>query len=164
MHQLQLLPFLPHVSRNKFSSPEFKALEREWQQKLKESGFNDAESGPYLKEWDSFYFQARHEPQSFNLHHDYYYLAVHFLNEHEFSSQYEKDIWKMHANGMGYREIAKEIEKTQTHTSHCSERHCDIFCLIQTGESFIVNKDKVGLIIKRLITIMMKNRREKING
>lgn len=139
---------------------ELKELEQIWYKKLKEDGFKDIESGPYLKEWDSFYFQARHEPESFKLHADYYYLAHQFLHSFTFNSEYEKSIWDMHSRGLSYREIASKIEASQTHTQYCSQRHCDIFCLIQNGESFIVNKDKVGMIVKKLKARMMKFLRE----
>lgn len=149
------------MSQAKFNSLEFKALLQSWNEKLKKDGFNDAETGPYLKEWDSFYFQARHDPLTFKLHADYFNLAHQFLNSHKFISEYEKAIWNMHSEGLGYREIAKKIVITQTHTPHCSAYHCDIFCLISTGEFFIANKDKVGLIVKKLKTIMMKKLREE---
>lgn len=145
------------MSRNKYSSPEFKKLQADWYARIKEEGFNDAEQGPYLKEWDSFYFQARHHPQSFSSHHDYYYWAEQFLNSFDFSTDTEKDIWALHASGLGYREIARDIESTQAHSPHCTKDRCDIFCLIKTGGLFIVNKDKVGKIIARLRTIMIKS-------
>lgn len=143
------------MGQSKFKTDEFKSLKSLWYKKLKDEGFDDKESGPYLKEWDSHYFQARHEPHTFHIHHDYYYLATHFLNSHTFNSDFERQIWHLHSTGMGYREIAREIETSQTHTPHCKKNYCDLFCLIKSGDFYIANKDKVNQIIKRLKRTML---------
>lgn len=135
---------------------DLKALQKLWYEKLKSEGFDDIEDGPYLKEWDSFYFQTRHEPQSFSLKHEYYYLAEHFLTSFEFKSEIEKEIWRLHSEGLGFRDISKAIKRlVAAHTPYCTQFVCDLFCENKLTHAFIINKDKVAFIIAKFKKIML---------
>jgi hypothetical protein len=105
----------------------------EWNKKLADSGFKDAETTDkagrrQLKQWDSCYFQQRHDFERFQSKASYYLAAYHFLHSHRFLSQTDRHIWQLHAEGYGLRVIATSL-----------------VCLgIKT------NKDQVATVINRL--------------
>lgn len=125
-----------------------------WYEKLKSSGFEDVEDGPYLKEWHSCYFQIRHKPYAFKVKQDYYYHATHFLLVHDFDSYLDRAIWELHAKGTSVREIAEEIK--HTHTPNCLKTECHIFCPHYLSKTTAINKDKVCQVIGRLRAIFLK--------
>lgn len=143
---------------------ELQALQKEWYQKLKESGFKDAEqesaqnAEPYLKEWHSCYFSERHHPTVFQIKHEYFYRAEQFLNDHNFSSETEREIWRLHSEGVSYREIAKRLgNKKRAHLLHCRPHQCDIFCSAASSDGLDIgalNKDKAQLVVTRLKEVM----------
>lgn len=115
-----------------------KSLLKIWDEKLKQSGFRDIEKRNKkgeltLAAWESHYFQARHEPEIFEIKQDYYYKATQFLHAHKFKSQTDKHIWEMHSNGHGLRVIAQS--------------------LISSGMTR-ANKDYVATIVNRLKAAM----------
>lgn len=99
----------------------FKALQKVWYDKLKESGFEDIEdtNSPheYLKTWHSSYFQIVHEPIAYEHKKVYYEQASAFLHEYFTDHQYglfdkfRPDlVWELHVQGVSVREIAKRLE------------------------------------------------------
>lgn len=125
---------------NPYKSPEFKKLRSTWYEKLKQEGFKDAEhtanhsENSELKQWDSCYFQLRHEPEIFMLRQEYYLYAFQFLNAHSFQNPTRKRIWALYAEGKGARDITKQMKADkQQHTEEGS-----------------INKDKVALILREL--------------
>ena len=97
---------------------EFQKLEGIWNEKLKESGFEDAEtSSRRLKKWSSrFYSNVPHSIIWANKF-EYFRIAEFFLNEHKFKDEREKIIWAYHTNGVGVREIVETLEKVGIKTS-----------------------------------------------
>lgn len=113
-----------------FRSAQFQALQREWDEKLKESGFVDAESGAekqYLKAYHSFKKAATyskeapknvitrrgyktmlvpHELLQVEATREYFRLATHFLVDHPFKSERHRDMWRMHVEGTSLKAIA----------------------------------------------------------
>jgi len=122
-----------------------------WYSKLKNSGFQDAENRDgnlrtfsgrgHLKhketsESDATWYAGRQEYN--NIKQEYYYLAEHFLNSHRFSDKTEKQIWKLHSEGVSYRNIAKELNSKL---------------------KVKLNKDNVNTTIKRLSSTMVEKAR-----
>jgi transposase-like protein len=112
-------------------------LKREWARKLKESGFEDIEQDEYnLKQWSNKFARPndnitnqyrevnvkpkkiRNKKDEFQGKQDYFYYAVHFLNEHEFESNLQKVIWEYHTERISLRNIAKLLQKVNIEISH----------------------------------------------
>lgn len=97
------------------SPKEFKALQAEWDKKLKESGFEDAEyrAAGTLKRYHSVQFfndrASSLDPISLASKQNYYTAAEHFLNSHQFASPLEKQIWQLHSEGVSAREISSRL-------------------------------------------------------
>ena len=87
-----------------------KKLQTLWDKKLKQSGFNDIERGGQLIQWDSHYFFARYTPEEFEAKHNYYLWASRLTHSHPFQSETDRQIWKLHAEGLGVREIALRLK------------------------------------------------------
>ncbi len=133
------------MSNNPPKAQDLKALQKIWYQKLKESGFDDIEDTSskreYLKNWESTYFYRRYDPMSFEMKQEYYRQANLFLNEYKFEwirgssiiNWMEKEIWRLHADGSSIRDIELALG---------------------------LNRNKVHLIIKKLVAIMKKFMRE----
>lgn len=100
-------------------SKEFKKLQKVWARKLKQSGFDDIEQDEdTLKNWASTYFRGKHHgfyfSESLIFHsakEEYYRLATHFLNDHEFENPINRVIWQMHSEGKSIRDIVKHLSK-----------------------------------------------------
>jgi hypothetical protein len=120
-------------------------LKNEWYEKLKEEGFSDIEenhenqSKAFLKTWDSHSFKVKCKPHAksddidpeiFIQKQDYYLNAYQFLMGGVFESDVEKEIWRIHSEGYGIREIVKKLAQT----------HVDI----------LYSRDKVWRVLKRL--------------
>lgn len=89
-------------------SPEFKRLQREWDQKLKDSGFEEIEDREspreFLKRWHGSYFRSTWS----EAREAYFQKASSFLNWYGFSSILERAVWQKHSEGRTLREIEKE--------------------------------------------------------
>ncbi len=124
---------------------QLKKLTSEWYKRLKDHGFKDIETvvggREYLKDWSASYFQDRYDPLTFHAKHDYYYLAHQFLHSHRFRSQIEREIWALHTEGWGYREIAMRILGRM-----------DVALLRVT-----YNKDIINAVVLKLKGTMMRN-------
>lgn len=94
-----------------YDEPEYKELQKEWYQKLKDSGFEDAESSPkYLKQWHSRYFFIRNTPEKLDQTIEYYDMSLHFYWHYRgFQNIREKEIWWLHCQGLSRREIAADL-------------------------------------------------------
>lgn len=100
------------------NSKDFKKLQREWNKRLKDSGFKDIEQPDgRLKRWDSHYFQLQFSQNHQGLTKEYqeskiayYRMAGYFLNDYKFQDEVEKLIWNMHSEGVGQRAIIKELK------------------------------------------------------
>ena len=96
-------------------------LQREWYERLKAEGFNDIEHlkndgnfSQYLR--GSGLRERRRSPRKtedvIQASKEFYSLASEFLHTHEFKKPIEKIIWALFAEGLTYREIAKECGVT----------------------------------------------------
>lgn len=120
----------------KADKKEFKELQSEWYNKLKDSGFKDIEQEDgNLKIWNSSFFQRRYPPDVFIAKASYYRMAEHFLNAYAFSAPIDKLVWELHSNGISYRGIIREASK----------------------KGIKLYKGKVAAIINRLSKEMIEN-------
>jgi len=123
----------------KTNSKEFKELNDEWREKLKSSGFDDVESAyGRLKTGANNNIENLHTTVSFELKQEYYRQVGFFLYDHEFKTRFDRDVWELHCEGAGVREIVK-IFATRDIKTH---------------------KDKVDKTIQALRKLMLKKYRE----
>lgn len=105
------------------SSKEFKALQGKWYTKLEKSGFEDIEKEEGTLKWSPR--QTLNKPYNrdrktfIESKEVYFRLAGYFLYDHLFVKKNDRMIWKLHAEGMSYRQIsallkAKRIKKSVT--------------------------------------------------
>lgn len=97
-----------------YKTKKFKDLQQKWDDKLKESGFKDAESRTktgqvFLTDWHSFHFHKRYDPDYFQSKKKYYENAQDFYNHNTFDTEMHKRIWELHLEGLGVRVIAKRL-------------------------------------------------------
>jgi len=92
---------------------DFKSLQKLWYKKLKDSGFEDIEDfeGCRILKRSFSAYTWQHTQQDFDEIQDYFRLAGQFYYEHRFENKLEKEIWRLHSEGVSYREIA-EILRT----------------------------------------------------
>lgn len=94
-----------------FKSDEFKKLQKEWYGRLQKEGFVDAEHDEeHLKVWHSHLFKTQN-PVSAKAKEEYYRLAGQFLNSYPFESQFDRSIWRLHAEGVSRSVIAKQVRR-----------------------------------------------------
>lgn len=99
------------------STDDYKKLKKLWYQKLKTSGFEDAESSEHhLKVWSS-QFARKKSVLSWEAKAAYYHMANAFLNAYKFESDLERIIWEYHSNAISVRNITKLLKKVQIHTN-----------------------------------------------
>lgn len=92
---------------------DFKKVKALWYKKLRDSGFEDAESDEFnLKVW-SLKFTTPKTVRDWQAKTEYYYMANHFLNNYKFEAPLDKVIWEYHTNGISVREIAKLLKKVK---------------------------------------------------
>lgn len=91
------------------NSPQFKKLKDEWYAKAKDSGFNDIEQDEdHLKSWASKPFKEK-DPVFNKAKEDYFRLAGQFLNQYDFKTDLQRQIWHLHSEGESYRTIARML-------------------------------------------------------
>lgn len=101
------------MSKKYWESKDFKDLQSQWNDKLKDDGFEDIEQDDgNLKRWDSVFFKINQNDVQFEAKETYYRLAGNFLYEHKFANELERTIWKMHSTGESLRHITKALEKS----------------------------------------------------
>lgn len=103
-----------------------------WDQKLKDSGFNDIENADGSTNRPTSRSNTWRDPELREIVQDYYRMAYHFLNEYKFKNKREKVIWEYYAEGLSVRDIADTLRKVRVWT----------------------NKDQVFRIVKRLEKVM----------
>jgi len=102
------------VAQNPFKTPEFKALFREWNQKLRDDGFVDAEDfslpDPALKSWHSLKWENESAQKREHEAKTYYALATELLhNGFAFKNDLFRRTWELHCQGMSERKIARVL-------------------------------------------------------
>lgn len=96
-----------------YRTQEFTELNKLWQEKLKEGGFQDLEKGGearFLKDegMSNFMRNGSFNFVGFKASELYYQLAGQFLFSHKFATLLEKYIWREHAEGISIRKIIKQ--------------------------------------------------------
>ncbi len=96
----------------KTNSKEFKALKKEWYDKLKENGFEDIEHlDNSLARYESYHHAERYNDDIKRDAKIYYYdKAEKFYQNYKFSSEKDKTIWKFHKEGISVRNIVKQLD------------------------------------------------------
>lgn len=114
---------------NPYKTKQFLALKRDWYSKLKANGFDDAEyDNGLLKECHSFRFNTerpraqqskiscQNEIRGFELQiqqrAEYFRMAGVFLHSHCFESDTEREIWRLHCDGVSMRVISEVVGKS----------------------------------------------------
>lgn len=105
---------------------ELRTLRKTWYQKLKGEGFEDIEDdhGNLL----NYHFnicKMRYHPVSYEAKLYYYQEAGTLLHTHSFKSIEEREIWKLHSEGLPVRKIADRIKiykKSWVHYIVCQIR------------------------------------------
>lgn len=91
----------------------FQQLRAIWDEKLKDSGFEDIEEkntpNSRLIRWHSHHY-ARINEDKINATIAYYNKAVDLLHTYKFENPTHKRIWELHSEGFPKRKIAKLIE------------------------------------------------------
>jgi hypothetical protein len=116
--------------------------QKKWYLKLKKTGFVDIEQNEDTIKLSStqFFYGTKNgvryneKMASYEGKLEYYRLAEHFLNDHEFKNEIEKKIWELHSEGKSYREISKTLRT----------------------EELILNKDNVQITITTIKEQMLK--------
>jgi hypothetical protein len=86
---------------------DFDKLQAEWDEKLKESGFQDIESrDDRLKKWSTKLF-SYYQSDAWEAKRTYYQMAENFLGDYKFETEREKTIWAYHSEGISCRNISK---------------------------------------------------------
>ncbi len=98
-----------------FKQKQFKDLQAHWYEILKNEGFQEIEdtNSPreFLKCWHHSYFIIKTKnARNFKSNTEYYYKAAQFLETYNFQSFYEKEVWRLHAEGKSVRAIAAYLK------------------------------------------------------
>lgn len=98
---------------NPFDTPEMRKLRTEWDEKLKKSGFVDAEDRSHkdcpLKTWHSFKWRSIHKDKREAIN-TYFEKAAKILTTYCFENPTHKRIWELHCEGYSKRKIEAEIK------------------------------------------------------
>lgn len=117
------------MKKKQLKKQNLQKLIKEWDRKLKESGFKDIEDRKtdMLKSWSgtvAFNWEVADKAKQFEYtqkygyssltwkqsQEEYYRLAGQILHEAEFKSEQHRMIWEAHAEGLSQAEIAKKLK------------------------------------------------------
>lgn len=102
------------MSADVFDTPEFRKLQREWYAKLKADGFDDIERHN-LHDDNPLMRRHKHEVQitvergARMGREEYFRRAGHWSWDRTFPDRRAAHVWRLHAVGVPYREIAKRV-------------------------------------------------------
>ncbi len=100
------------MNMGEWDTKKFKALKAKWDKKLENSGFEDIENsdGSLKAGTDPRAIQnALKEKEEREI---YYSIASEFLETHAFKEGLHRDIWQLHAEGLGKLSIAQKLKIT----------------------------------------------------
>jgi hypothetical protein len=118
------------MKKKKQTTPALNQLIKEWDKKLKDSGFKDIENRATedLKSWAGTTFleinkdgEMKIEPHANHGYtslvwkesqEQYYRIAGQLLHEVQFKSERYRIIWQLHSEGFTYQEISNELNLT----------------------------------------------------
>jgi hypothetical protein len=89
-------------------------LKAKWNKKLADSGFVDIErpDGSLKPEVDYRSLDSTRGDSLQDGRQEYYYIAQDFLNRGKFANLLDYTVWKLHAEGMSFRDIGNELKLT----------------------------------------------------
>ncbi len=119
---------------------EFKQLESEWRNKLKDSGFEDIEDADGNIARGSWDYRTKKVINSYKTKVDYYYMATQFLNDYNFETPLDKAVWAYHIEGIGVRDIAKLLQDLKMTTLKRMSISYTIIRLRKQMHDFYLNK------------------------
>lgn len=90
---------------------DLKALQKIWYEKLKKSGFKDAERPDGRFHLCASSLPSRYNSTFFAAREEYFRLAGQLLHEYPFESTSQMLVWRLHSEGLSIREIVKELRK-----------------------------------------------------
>lgn len=110
---------------SQFDNPEFRKLAKLWDEKLKNSGFEDIERRGQVDVNEYFLKNYTSKDISQNLSPDravyneykqnYFRLAGFFLHDYSFTNSTDKLIWDLHAQGKSMRRISRILKSAGIH-------------------------------------------------
>ena len=102
------------------NSKKFKDLQAKWYKKLEKSGFDDIEKLDHIKfQTESSYYWRNYGHEKFAEKQRYYQLAGQFLHQYVFDSPRDKEIWRLHSEGLAIKtEIPKKIKDIKRSQIH----------------------------------------------
>lgn len=98
---------------------DYKAIQKEWYGKLKQSGFEDIESfdasgEPFDVMKKDPFLDAKNNPEKYQQTFDYFNYARQFYNHYDFSTEFDsklkKLVWKHHKEGASNLRIFKRLK------------------------------------------------------
>lgn len=133
-----------------YKTKEFKALQKEWTKKLKDSDFKDIESPNEQIKQHSDYFKNQWSQEDFETQREYFTMAERFFFEFDFKEAVDgirdlakrykelalyKKIWRRYYKGMNIRKIAMNLDLTYAKT----------YAYVDELEKFMFRLYKVGV-------------------
>jgi hypothetical protein len=111
-----MVQVMPKYKRDKelkfWETPKFRTLNKKWHDKLESLGFYDMEEfdSPMelMKTHENERFRIKFTGDEFIARQRYYELAGQLLHSYKFESESDRQIWKLHSEGVSERAIARE--------------------------------------------------------
>lgn len=114
-------------------------LKAKWYKKLADGGFVDIERDEHSFKNGNNYNMLTTPAIQWVAKEEYYRMATHFLNEHNFDSELDKVIWEYHTNGISMRNIVLLLAKVNIKRQRDQVWRC-INRLEQTMKGFNVTR------------------------
>lgn len=104
------------MSRN---DKDYKKLQAKWAKRLTKSGFVDVERpNGTLINYDSHRLREMNpDTATLEARQRYYELARQFYHDHVFETSTEKEVWRLHSEGVTYKETVKAIKRKMSWSS-----------------------------------------------
>jgi len=125
---------------------EFRELQRKWDEKLAKSGFVDIErkdrvgaSSRMLKTAALKNIVDQYTPEQFEIKQEYYRLAGQFLHDHKFKSGKDREIWRLHSEGVSIRNIIRHLKRRRM-TAYKDLVHGTILRLAEEMKEYARNR------------------------
>lgn len=100
------------MTDNVFKTKKFKLLQTKWYKKLADAGFEDIERDENTLKASTDIRTVRQAYIDQEERQTYYSIAKEFLNSHRFKTEEEREIWRLHCEGIGQLTIARQFDMT----------------------------------------------------
>lgn len=117
-----------------------KKLQKLWYKKLAKSGFKDVEvtparGEPTLERYGSYLLRQWNQTSSqLEARQRYFELARQFYWDHTFETSKEKEIWKMHSEGLTGTDIANKFKTSKSTAKRIVQRLSKIMLSQRVGD------------------------------